>query len=60
MRRPLTSRERRGAALMILALVLCLAYWLLIDSWFPRKHPVHASRPQWPGDPADLLVLAAR
>ncbi|WP_141249904.1 type II secretion system protein GspM, partial [Pseudomonas syringae] len=34
MRRPLTSRERRGAALMILALVLCLAYWLLIDSWF--------------------------
>ncbi|NYS43241.1 general secretion pathway protein GspM, partial [Pseudomonas syringae pv. actinidiae] len=26
MRRPLTSRERRGAALMILALVLCLAY----------------------------------
>ncbi|EPN62056.1 general secretion pathway protein M, partial [Pseudomonas syringae pv. actinidiae ICMP 19079] len=34
MRRPLTSRERRGAALMILALVLCLAYWLFIDSWF--------------------------
>lgn len=34
MRRPLTSRERRGAALIILALVLCLAYWLLIDSWF--------------------------
>ncbi len=34
MRRPLTSRERRGAALIILVLVLCLAYWLLIDSWF--------------------------
>ncbi|MCD5988932.1 MULTISPECIES: type II secretion system protein GspM [Pseudomonas] len=34
MRRPLTSRERRGAALIVLALVLCFAYWLLIDSWF--------------------------
>ncbi len=34
MRRPLTPRERRGAALLILALVLALAYWLLIDSWF--------------------------
>ncbi|ODJ94057.1 general secretion pathway protein GspM [Pseudomonas viridiflava] len=34
MRRPLNSRERRGAALIILALVLYLAYWLLIDSWF--------------------------
>lgn len=36
MRRPLNSRERRGAALIILALVLYLAYWLLIDSWFMR------------------------
>ncbi|MBX8496297.1 type II secretion system protein GspM [Pseudomonas cichorii] len=34
MRRPLTNRERRGAALIVLALVLYLAYWLLIDSWF--------------------------
>jgi general secretion pathway protein M len=34
MRRPLTLRERRGAALLILALVLALGYWLLIDSWF--------------------------
>jgi general secretion pathway protein M len=34
MRRPLTDRERRGAALIILALVLYLSYWLLIDSWF--------------------------
>lgn len=34
MRRPLTSRERRGAALIVLALVLCAGYWLLIDSWF--------------------------
>jgi len=34
MRRPLTSRERRGAALIILALVICAGYWLLIDSWF--------------------------
>ncbi|MDF2643421.1 MAG: putative ral secretion pathway protein [Pseudomonas sp.] len=34
MRRPLTSRERRGAALIILALALYLAYWLLIESWF--------------------------
>ena len=34
MRRPLTSRERRGAALLALALVLCAGYWLLIDSWF--------------------------
>ena len=34
MSRPLTSRERRGAALIVLALVLCAGYWLLIDSWF--------------------------
>jgi general secretion pathway protein M len=34
MRRPLTPRERRGAALIVLALVVCAAYWLLIDSWF--------------------------
>ncbi|HEX8595803.1 MAG TPA: type II secretion system protein GspM [Pseudomonas sp.] len=34
MRRPLTPRERRGAALVVLALVLCAGYWLLIDSWF--------------------------
>lgn len=34
MRRPLTERERRGAALIILTLVLAAAYWLLIDSWF--------------------------
>ena len=34
MRRPLTRRERRGAALLTLALVLGAAYWLLIDSWF--------------------------
>lgn len=34
MRRPLTTRERRGAALLILALVFALGYWLLIDSWF--------------------------
>lgn len=34
MRRPLTPRERRGAALIVLALMLCAAYWLLIDSWF--------------------------
>ena len=32
MRRPLTRRERRGAALLTLALVLGAAYWLLIDS----------------------------
>lgn len=34
MRRPLTERERRGAALIILTWVLAAAYWLLIDSWF--------------------------
>ena len=34
MRRPLTPRERRGTALLILAVVLGAAYWLLIDSWF--------------------------
>lgn len=34
MRRPLTPRERRGAALLVLAVVLGAAYWLLIDSWF--------------------------
>lgn len=33
-RREFTVRERRGAALIILALVLYLAYWLLIDTWF--------------------------
>jgi general secretion pathway protein M len=34
MRRPLTPRERRGAALIVLALVLCAGYWLLVESWF--------------------------
>lgn len=34
MSRSLTPRERRGAALIVLAFVLCAAYWLLIDSWF--------------------------
>lgn len=34
MRRPLTPRERRGAALIGLAVVLGAVYWLLIDSWF--------------------------
>ncbi|MBN2992542.1 general secretion pathway protein GspM [Pseudomonas cedrina subsp. fulgida] len=34
MRRPLTPRERRGAALIGLALVLGAGYWLLVDSWF--------------------------
>ena len=34
MRRPLTPRVRRGAALIALALVLGAGYWLLIDSWF--------------------------
>ncbi|WP_395606579.1 type II secretion system protein GspM [Pseudomonas sp. B22129] len=32
--RPLTPRERRGAALLLLAVVAGTAYWLLIDSWF--------------------------
>lgn len=34
MRRTLTPRERRGAALIVLVLVIGVAYWLLIDSWF--------------------------
>ena len=34
MRRPLTPRERRGTALLVLALVLGTAYGLLVDSWF--------------------------
>jgi general secretion pathway protein M len=34
MRRPLTPRERRSAALLLLAVVVGAAYWLLIDSWF--------------------------
>ncbi len=34
MRRPLTSRERRGAALVLLAVMMAAAYWVLIDSWF--------------------------
>jgi general secretion pathway protein M len=32
--RELTPRERRGAALIVLALVVGAVYWLLIDSWF--------------------------
>ncbi|WNW13327.1 type II secretion system protein GspM [Pseudomonas sp. DTU_2021_1001937_2_SI_NGA_ILE_001] len=34
MRRELTARERRGAALIVLALVLWAAWWLLVQSWF--------------------------
>ncbi|WP_416425350.1 type II secretion system protein GspM [Pseudomonas sp. App30] len=34
MARPLTERERRGAALIALALVLAALYWLLVQSWF--------------------------
>lgn len=34
MRRPLTTRERRGAALIAFVIVVCAGYWLLIDSWF--------------------------
>ena len=34
MRRELTPRERRGAALIALALVLWAAWWLLVQSWF--------------------------
>lgn len=32
--RSLTPRERRVAALIVLALVIGAGYWLLIDSWF--------------------------
>jgi general secretion pathway protein M len=34
MRRELTARERCGAALMMLALVVWAAWWLLVQSWF--------------------------
>lgn len=34
MRRELTPRERRGAALIALVLVLWAAWWLLVQSWF--------------------------
>ena len=34
MRRELTLRERRGAALIVLALLLWAAWWLLVQSWF--------------------------
>lgn len=34
MRRELSLRERRGAALIVLALVLWAAWWLLVQSWF--------------------------
>lgn len=47
MRRPLTPRERRGAALLVLAAVLGAAYWLLIDSWFAgplRSMGAHAEQ----------------
>ena len=34
MRRELTPRERRGAALIVLALLLWVGWWLLVQSWF--------------------------
>jgi general secretion pathway protein M len=34
MRRPLNARERRGAAVILLALLLWAAWWLLVQSWF--------------------------
>ena len=34
MGRTLTPRERRGAAVIVLAGVIGAGYWLLIDSWF--------------------------
>ena len=34
MRRPLNARERRGAAVIVLALLLWAAWWLLVQSWF--------------------------
>ncbi|TDV49622.1 type II secretion system protein M (GspM) [Pseudomonas helmanticensis] len=34
MRRELTARERRGAALIVLALAVWAAWWLLVQSWF--------------------------
>jgi general secretion pathway protein M len=34
MRRPLTPRERRGGALLLLAALLAGLYWLLLHSWF--------------------------
>lgn len=34
MRRELTPRERRGAALIVLTLLLWAAWWLLVQSWF--------------------------
>lgn len=34
MRREFTSRERRGAALIVLTLLLWAAWWLLVQSWF--------------------------
>jgi general secretion pathway protein M len=32
--RKLTPRERRGAALIVLTLLMGSGYWLLVDSWF--------------------------
>jgi general secretion pathway protein M len=40
MRRELSPRERRGTALIVLALVLWAAWWLLVQSWF--LDPVNA------------------
>jgi general secretion pathway protein M len=34
MRRELSARERRGAALIVLALVVWATWWLLVQSWF--------------------------
>jgi len=34
MRRELTARERRGAALIVLALAVWAAWWMLVQSWF--------------------------
>ncbi|MFH7467789.1 type II secretion system protein GspM, partial [Pseudomonas syringae pv. tagetis] len=37
MRRSQTSCERRGAAMIGLALVLCVSYWLKIDTTFASR-----------------------
>jgi general secretion pathway protein M len=34
MRRSLNARERRGAALIVLALLLLVSWWVLVQSWF--------------------------
>ena len=66
MRRELTARERRGAALIVLALAVWAGWWLLVQSWFlgpllQIENQADSLRPAvtagsiWRSEPAPLL-----